>query len=422
MVKDSLNPLEGAQAQVKKACDALGLESSVYEILKEPQRVIELSIPVKMDDGSTKVFKGFRSAHNNAMGPSKGGIRFHPGVTRDEVKALSIWMTFKCSVAGLPYGGGKGGVIVDPEDLSERELERLSRGYVNGLGAYIGEKTDIPAPDVNTNGKIMSWMIDEYCKMTGEQTIGVFTGKPLYFWGSEGRNEATGYGVAVIGRETLKSLGMKMESTSFAIQGFGNVGSFSAKNIQRMGGKVVAVAEYNRRDGEYVIYNKDGLDYEDMAQYKEDHNTLCGYPKAESISTEEFWALDVDVLVPAALENAITYDVAETIQAKVILEGANGPTTIEADKYLNDKGVVIVPDILTNAGGVTVSYFEWVQNINGYYWSEEEVEEKEDETLVKAFNAIHATKEKHNVTFREASYMYSVHRVYKTMQVRGWLS
>ncbi len=419
--KETLNPLESAQAQVKKACDKLGLESYVYEILKEPQRVIELSIPVKMDDGTTRVFKGFRSAHNNAMGPTKGGLRFHPAVTRDEVKALSIWMTFKCSVAGLPYGGGKGGIIVDPEELSERELERLSRGFVDGLYRYLGEKIDIPAPDVNTNGEIMSWMIDEYCKLTGEQTIGVFTGKPLYFWGSEGRNEATGYGVAVAARETLKKLGMDMNETTFAVQGFGNVGSFSVKNLQRMGGKVVAVAEWDKLHGNYVIYNKEGLDYEDLAKYSEENRGLYDYPKAEAISTEEFWSLDVDVIVPAALENAITKDIAETVKAKVVLEGANGPVTIEADEVLIKKGVTVVPDIFANSGGVTVSYFEWVQNIYGYYWNEKEVEEKEDETMVKAFNAIWNMKEKHNVPMRDASYMYSVERVYKTMKVRGWV-
>lgn len=419
--KETLNPLESAQAQVKKACDKLGLESYVYEILKEPQRVIELSIPVNMDDGTTRVFKGFRSAHNNAMGPTKGGLRFHPAVTRDEVKALSIWMTFKCSVAGLPYGGGKGGIIVDPEELSERELERLSRGFVDGLYRYLGEKIDIPAPDVNTNGEIMSWMIDEYCKLTGEQTIGVFTGKPLYFWGSEGRNEATGYGVAVAARETLNKLDMDMNKTTFAVQGFGNVGSFSVKNLLRMGGKVIAVAEWSKQQGNYVIYNKEGLDYEDLAKYNEENNGLYGYPKAEAISPEEFWALEVDVIVPAALENAITKDVAETLKAKVVIEGANGPVTIEADEVLNNKGVTIVPDIFANSGGVTVSYFEWVQNIYGYYWNEKEVEQKEDETMVKAFNAIWDMKEKHNVPMRDASYMYSVERVYKTMKVRGWV-
>lgn len=421
MSKETLNPLESAQAQVKKACDKLGLEPAVYEILKEPQRVIELSIPIKMDDGTTKVFKGYRSAHNNAMGPTKGGLRFHPDVTRDEVKALSIWMTFKCSVAGLPYGGGKGGIAVDPEELSERELERLSRRFVDGMHAYLGEKIDIPAPDVNTNGQIMSWMVDEYCKITGEQKYGVFTGKPLYFWGSEGRNEATGFGVAVIARETLNKLGMDMKKTVFAVQGFGNVGSFSVKNIQRMGGKVVAVAEWSRLNGSFVLYNKDGLDYEDLAKFREENKDLYHYPNADRITNEEFWALDVDVLVPAALENSITKDIAETVKAKVILEGANGPTTLEADEVLYAKGATIIPDILANAGGVTVSYFEWVQNVYGLYWNEAEVEEKEDQTLVKAFNAIWDMKEKHGVTMRDASYMYSVKRVYETMKVRGWL-
>lgn len=316
---------------------------------------------------------------------------------------------------------GKGGIAVDPEELSERELERLSRRFVDGMHAYLGEKIDIPAPDVNTNGQIMSWMVDEYCKITGEQKYGVFTGKPLYFWGSEGRNEATGFGVAVIARETLNKLGMDMKKTVFAVQGFGNVGSFSVKNIQRMGGKVVAVAEWSRLNGSFVLYNKDGLDYEDLAKFREENKDLYHYPNADRITNEEFWALDVDVLVPAALENSITKDIAETVKAKVILEGANGPTTLEADEVLYAKGATIIPDILANAGGVTVSYFEWVQNVYGLYWNEAEVEEKEDQTLVKAFNAIWDMKEKHGVTMRDASYMYSVKRVYETMKVRGWL-
>lgn len=421
MNKETLNPLESARAQVKKACDKLGLEPAVYEILKEPQRLIEISMPIKMDDGTTRVFKGYRSVHNNAMGPAKGGLRFHPDVNRDEVKALSIWMTFKCSVAGLPYGGGKGGITVDPEELSERELERLSRRFVDGMYHYLGEKIDIPAPDVNTDGQIMSWMVDEYCKISGEQTYGVFTGKPLYFWGSEGRNEATGYGVAVMAREILKKLKMDINKTTFAVQGFGNVGSFSVKNIEKMGGKVIAIAEVNREYGSFVIYNENGLDYKAMANYKKETGSLYGYPDAESISKEDFWKLNVDVIVPAALENAITKSIAEEINAKVILEGANGPLTIQADQLLAEKGVTIVPDILANSGGVTVSYFEWVQNFYGLYWDEDEVEKKQDQNMVKAFNAIWEMKEEHGVSMRDASYMYSVDRVHKTMKVRGWL-
>ena len=271
MSKEMLNPFENAQKQVKDACDALGLEPAVYELLKEPKRVIELSIPVKMDDGSLKVFKGFRSMHSDAVGPGKGGIRFHPGVNADEVKALSIWMTFKCCVTGIPYGGGKGGIIVDPSTLSQGELERLSRGYIQGIYKYIGEKIDIPAPDVNTNGQIMAWMVDEYCKLTGSMNTGVITGKPVDFGGSLGRNEATGFGVAVVTREAAKKLGIDMAHATIAIQGFGNVGSFTVKNVEKLGAKVVALGEWAREIGTYAIYNPDGLDYADMAAWVEEH-------------------------------------------------------------------------------------------------------------------------------------------------------
>lgn len=420
MSKENLNPLESAQLQVKHACDALGLEPAVYELLKEPKRMIEISIPVKMDDGSMKTFKGYRAVHNDAIGPGKGGIRFHPGVNPDEVKALSVWMTFKCGVMGVPYGGGKGGITVDPSTLSQGELERLSRGYVRGLHKYLGEKIDIPAPDVGSNGQVMAWMVDEYVNLVGENSVGVITGKPVAWGGSEGRNEATGFGVSVIAREAARELGIDMTKSTVAIQGFGNVGRFTVKNVQRQGAKIVSLAEWTPAVGAYAIYNEDGLDFADMEAYFNDNKSLIGYPKAERIEMDEFWSLNVDLLIPAALENAITEDVAKIVKAKLICEAANGPITPAADEVLKERGIVVTPDILTNAGGVTVSYFEWVQNRYGYYWSEAEVEEKQEVEMVKAFKDIWKLRNEYKVTVRDAAYMLSVKKVADVMKLRGW--
>ena len=415
-----VNVFEMAQSQVKNACDKLGMEPAVYELLKEPMRVIEVSIPVKMDDGSIKTFKGFRSQHNDAVGPTKGGIRFHQNVSRDEVKALSIWMTFKCSVTGIPYGGGKGGIIVDPSTLSQGELERLSRGYIDGIYKLIGEKVDVPAPDVNTNGQIMSWMVDEYNKLTGQSSIGVITGKPVEFGGSLGRTAATGFGVAVTARDAAAKLGIDMKKAKIAVQGIGNVGSYTVLNCEKLGGTVVAMAEWCKSEGSYAIYNENGLDGQAMLDYMKEHGNLLNFPGAKRISLEEFWASDVDIVIPAALENSITKEVAESIKAKLVCEAANGPTTPEADEVFAERGIVLTPDILTNAGGVTVSYFEWVQNLYGYYWSEEEVEQKEEIAMVKAFESIWKIKEEYNVTMREAAYMHSIKKVAEAMKLRGW--
>lgn len=420
MSKETLNPLLNAQAQVKKACDALGADPAVYELLKEPQRIIEISIPVKMDNGSIRTFKGYRSAHNDAVGPYKGGIRFHPAVNADEVKALSIWMSIKCQVTGIPYGGGKGGITVDPSELSKRELEELSRGYVRGMYRYLGEKLDIPAPDVNTNGQIMAWMQDEYNKISGEQGIGVFTGKPLTYGGSQGRNEATGFGVAVIMRESFKALGKDLKGSTVAVQGFGNVGKFTVKNIMKLGGKVVAVAEFEKEKGAYAVYKAEGFTFAELEAAKA-AGSLTKVAGAKILTMDEFWSLDVEGLAPCALENAIKEHEANLIKAKVIAEGANGPITLEADEILYKKGVVVAPDILANAGGVTVSYFEWVQNLYGYYWTEKEVEEKEERAMVDAFKPIWEMKVDKNVSFRQATYMKSIDRIAKAMEVRGWL-
>lgn len=419
MNKETLNPLLSAQAQVKKACDALGADPAVFELLKEPQRIIEISIPVKMDDGSIKTFKGYRSAHNDAVGPFKGGIRFHQNVNADEVKALSIWMSIKCQVTGIPYGGGKGGITVDPSELSQRELEQLSRGWVRGMYKYLGEKVDVPAPDVNTNGQIMAWMQDEYNKLTGEQTIGVFTGKPLTYGGSAGRNEATGFGVAVTMREACKALGMDLAKSTVAVQGFGNVGKFTVKNVMKLGGKVVAVAEFEKEKGAFAVYKAEGFTFDELEAAKAE-GSITKVAGSKEITMDEFWALNVDAIAPCALENAITAKEAELINAKLVCEGANGPITPEADEILYKKGVTVTPDILTNAGGVTVSYFEWVQNLYGYYWTEKEVEEKEERAMVDAFNPIWALKQEKNVSFRQATYMKSIKRIAEAMKVRGW--
>jgi glutamate dehydrogenase len=415
MSKENLNPFISAQLQVKKACDMLGLEKSVYEILKQPLRVLEIAIPVKMDDGSVKVFTGYRSQHNDAVGPTKGGIRFHPDVNRDEVMALSIWMTFKCLITGLPYGGGKGGITVDPKKLSQGELERLSRGYIDGIYKLIGEKVDVPAPDVNTNAQIMSWMVDEYQKLTGQSALGVITGKPLEFGGSKGRTKATGFGVAVTAREALERQGKKMNGAKIAVQGFGNVGSYAALCAQNMKAKIIAIAEYD-----HVMMDEKGFDVSALMKYYEKNKSMRGFKNAKEISIDEFWSLDADAIFPCALENAITKDIAQKIKAKLIAEGANGPTTTEADKVLEDNKVTVIPDILANAGGVTVSYFEWVQNLYGYYWTDAEVEEKQERAMVDAFNAVYSVAQEYKVSMRAAAYMHSVKKLAQVMKIRGW--
>ena len=412
---DSLNPLVMAQQQVKDACDRLNTPPAVYELLKNPQRVLEVSIPVKMDDGSVKVFMGYRAQHNDAVGPTKGGIRFHPGVTRDEVVALSIWMTFKCSVTGLPYGGGKGGITVDPSTLSEGELERLSRGYIQGIHKLLGEKFDIPAPDVNTNAQVMAWMTDEYNKLAGHSAIGVLTGKPVVFGGSKGRVAATGLGLSIIINEAFKKMSIAMKGAAMSLQGFGNVGQFFALTSAEMGAKIVAINEID-----CTIYNADGFDVPALQAYKTEKGTIKNFPGSKEISKDEFWALEVDALVPAALENAIDAGIAKNIRAKLIAEGANGPLSLEADDILAEKGVLIVPDILANAGGVTVSYFEWVQNLHGYYWSEKEIHEKTERSMLEAFDAVYKVKEEYKVTMRTAAYMYSIKRIAEVMKLRGW--
>jgi len=416
MAKETLNPFEIAQKQIKSACDKLNADPAVYEILKNPMRVLEVSFPVKLDDGTVKTFVGYRSQHNNAVGPFKGGLRFHPGVTRDEVKALSTWMTFKCSVAGIPYGGGKGGMAINPKEYSKAELERISKGFAKAISPIIGEKVDIPAPDVNTNGQIMSWMVDAYEEIEGKSAKGVFTGKPLEFGGSLARTEATGYGVNLAAKKALEKLNIDVKGATYAVQGFGNVGFYTAYYAHKDGAKIVAFSNVD-----VAIYNENGIDMEAVIKDFKENGCISenkGYGK--DITNAELLELEVDVLTPCALENQITSENADRIKAKAVVEGANGPTTPEADEILFKKGILVVPDILANAGGVVVSYFEWVQNLQSYYWSFEEVQQKENALLSGAFEDVWALAAEYKVDLRNAAYMKSIERIAKAMKLRGW--
>ncbi|SDF66901.1 Glu/Leu/Phe/Val family dehydrogenase [Sporolituus thermophilus] len=410
------NIFEMAKKNLEKAAKVMQLDPKAAKILEQPERTLEVSIPVKMDDGRIEVFTGYRSQHNTALGPAKGGIRFHQDVTMDEVKTLAFWMTFKCAVIGLPYGGGKGGVVVDPRKLSRSELERLSRGYIERIAPIIGEYDDIPAPDVNTDSRIMGWMVDEYSRLRGQNVPGVITGKPKTIGGSAGRGSATGRGVMFCVREAFKALGIDKAQATVAVQGFGNVGGFSAKLIHDLGAKVVAVSDVNGG-----IYNEEGLNPYDVEKYVKETGSVVGYPGAKAIGNKELLELPVTVLVPAALEGQITGENADRIKAKIIAEGANGPTTPEADEILSAKGVMVIPDILANAGGVTVSYFEWVQNLYRYYWSEREVHAREEELMVKAFNEVYNASQKYQVNMRVAAYIVALERLSEAMKLRGWI-
>ncbi|AEJ41656.1 glutamate dehydrogenase (NAD) [Sulfobacillus acidophilus TPY] len=416
MADTSLNPYVRAQQSFKEAVETLGLEPAVYEILKQPMRTFEVAVPFIRDDGNLQVFTGYRVQHNDALGPTKGGLRFHPNVNLDEVKALAMWMTVKCALLELPYGGGKGGIACDVDQLSEREIERLSREYIRAINLVIGPDKDIPAPDVSTNPQIMAWMVDEYSRIRGENTFGLITGKPLVIGGSRGRVEATGRGLVFATRQLAKELGIEFEKARVAVQGFGNVGSVAAAISHELGATVVAVSD---KDG--GLYNAGGINIPDLLEYKRTHRALKGYPKAEPISNQELLELPVDILFPAALENQITADNAKNIRAKIVGEGANGPTTPEADAILFDKGVMVVPDVLGNAGGVTVSYFEWVQNQTRFYWSEEEVNHRLEEYMSRAMAEMHRMHERYGVTLRKAAYLVATERVASAMRVRGWL-
>ncbi len=414
-----MSEFEMYRQQLRNAIDEMELDNkeAVYDLLSEVNRFYEVSFPVQMDDGTKKVFKGYRSQHNSALGPTKGGLRFHPGVDEGEVKALSAWMSMKCAVAGIPYGGGKGGITVDPKKLSERELENLTRGFVKAMHPAFGEKFDIPAPDVNTNGQIMSWMIDEYNAITRSQNIGVFTGKPLELGGSLGRTEATGYGVGFTVREAAAKIGLDLKGARVVLQGFGNVGSFAAEWLYKQGCKIIAIA--NSRNG---LYDAEGMNIPALMKYYEENgHDLAGYPDAKPFDKDEIFSIECDILLPCGLGGAITKDNADKINTKIISEGANGPLTPEADEILIKKGVFIVPDILANSGGVTVSYFEWVQNLQGYYWSKEEVFEKEEDLIVKAFNGVYDVLVNEKASnMRTAAFNYAIKKIAKAMKLKGW--
>ncbi|MDI3327598.1 MAG: Glu/Leu/Phe/Val dehydrogenase [Alicyclobacillaceae bacterium] len=413
---ETLNPYEIVQKQIEQAALHLGIPRSAIEILKRPKRVLTVHFPVKMDDGTVRVFEGYRSQHNDAIGPAKGGIRFHPNVTLDEVKALSMWMTFKCGVVGLPYGGGKGGVVVDPRELSEGELERLSRAYFEAIAPIVGPDKDIPAPDVYTNSQIMGWMMDTYSRLHGAFTPGVITGKPLIIGGSLGRNTATARGCVYIIFEAMNDCGKSLKGATVAIQGFGNAGRIAADLLSSAGCKIVAVS-----DSQGALYDPAGLDLKKVEEAKDAGNILA-YGDAFRLEPEKLLELDVDILIPAALENVITSANAERVKAGIVAELANGPTTPEADRILNEKGVLVIPDILANAGGVTVSYFEWVQNLMHYYWTEEEVNQKLNQTMVAAYRNVRRTAQEHGTDLRTAAFIISIQRVYQAMKARGWVS
>jgi glutamate dehydrogenase len=410
------NPYRIAQQQLREAVDALGGDEELYALLRAPSRFVEVQIPLRMDDGSLRVLTGYRSQHLTALGPAKGGIRFHEEVTADEVRALSIWMSVKTSVIGLPYGGGKGGITVNPKRLSEGELERLSRGYVRAIWQVIGPEQDIPAPDVNTTPQIMAWMTDEYEKITGRNAPGVFTGKPLAIGGSEGRGEATGRGTVITIREAARHIGLPLEGARVAIQGFGNAGTFAGLLLEQLGAVVVAASD--SRGG---IVSPHGFAVSDVIEWKGRTGSVLGFPGTVATDQAGVLTAECDILIPAALENQIDAAIAERIRARIVAEAANGPTTPEGDAVLARRGIFLVPDILANAGGVTVSYFEWVQNRSGFYWSKEEVEARLEQKMVRAFRDVTAVAASRGVYMRTAAYMHALGRIAEGLCVRGVL-
>ena len=396
------------------AARILNLEPGIWKILTHPKRQITVSCPVQMDNGEIEVFTGYRVQYNITLGPAKGGIRYHPGVSLDEVTALAAWMTWKCAVAHIPFGGGKGGIICDPTRMSRRELEALTRRYVAEIIDAIGPEKDVPAPDVNTNDQVMAWVMDTYSMHVGHTSTAVVTGKPLEIGGSLGRREATGRGVMISTRESAKHLGFDIKGATVGVQGFGNVGSISAELLAEIGARIVAITDW--KGG---VYNEKGLDLAQLTDYVKQHKTVAGFGGAAPLSNDELFTLDVDVLIPAALENQITMDNAPGIRAKVVVEGANGPTTPDAHRHLHERGVFVVPDILANSGGVTTSYFEWVQDRYGYFWTEKEVNERLEAKMCEAFNAVLQTSLKYRVDLRTAAYIVAINRVATVTRMRG---
>ncbi|KDE50473.1 MULTISPECIES: Glu/Leu/Phe/Val dehydrogenase [Geobacillus] len=409
------NMFLSTQRVIKEALAKLGYGEEMYELLKEPLRVLTVRIPVRMDDGTVKVFTGYRAQHSDAVGPTKGGIRFHPDVTEEEVKALSMWMTIKAGIVGLPYGGGKGGIVCDPRNMSMGELERLSRGYVRAISQIVGPSKDIPAPDVFTNSQIMAWMMDEYSRIREFDSPGFITGKPLVLGGSQGREKATALGVTICIEEAAKKAGIELQGARVIIQGFGNAGSFLAKFLHEAGARVIGIS-----DAYGALYDPNGLDIPYLLDRRDSFGTVTTLFE-NVITNQELLEKECDILVPAAVANQITRDNAANIRAKIVVEAANGPTTLEATKILTERGVLLVPDVLASAGGVTVSYFEWVQNNQGYYWTEEEIVEKLKEKLTSAFHRVYELAESRRVDMRMAAYMIGLRQTAEAARYRGWV-
>ncbi|MBI5974161.1 Glu/Leu/Phe/Val family dehydrogenase [Staphylococcus canis] len=408
------NLVTSTQGIIKEAMHKLGFDDGMYELIKEPLRFLTVRIPVRMDDGSVQTFTGYRAQHNDAVGPTKGGVRFHPDVDEEEVKALSMWMTLKCGIVDLPYGGGKGGIICDPRQMSIHEVERLSRGYVRAISQIVGPTKDIPAPDVFTNSQIMAWMMDEYSQMDEFNSPGFITGKPIVLGGSQGRDRSTALGVVIAIEEAAKRRGKTIKDSRIVIQGFGNAGSFLAKFLYDQGAKIVGIS-----DAYGALHDPEGLDIDYLLDRRDSFGTVTNLFE-DTITNKELFELDCDILVPAAIANQITGDNAADIKADIVVEAANGPTTPEATKILTEKGVLLVPDVLASAGGVTVSYFEWVQNNTGYYWSEEEVNEKLREKLITAFDTIYNLSQNRKIDMRLAAYIVGIKRTAEAARYRGW--
>jgi glutamate dehydrogenase (NAD(P)+) len=412
---NTINPFSVALKQLDEASKIIGIDKGMHDILAQPKRILIVSIPTRMDNDEIHVFTGFRSQHNDARGPFKGGIRYHPQVSIDEVKALSMWMTWKCAIANIPYGGGKGGIICNPKQMSTGELERMTRRYAYAIADIIGPHTDIPAPDVYTGGKEMSWIMDTYSALKGNFVQPeVITGKPLAIGGSLGRNEATGRGLSFTVREAAKKLGINLRAATVAVQGFGNAGQFAAQLLEEMGSKVVAVS-----DSQGGISNENGISIGSVRAHKEKTGSVVGFTGSKSISNEEILETDCTILIPAALENQITKNNAANVSAKLVAEAANGPTTPEADEILHKNKIMVIPDVLANSGGVTVSYFEWLQNLRREYWTEEQVNSMLDKKMTEAFSDVYDTHDRYQVNMRKASIALAVGRVTEAIKTRG---
>ncbi len=414
MVAKDVNLYEVAVAQFNDAAERLGLSQPMRAILSKPKRELVVNFPVRMDNGDVEMFTGYRVQHNINRGPAKGGIRFSPFVSLDEVRALAMWMTWKCAVAGIPFGGAKGGVVCDPRKMSRAELERMTRRYATEISLLIGPNSDIPAPDMNTNPQVMAWIMDTYSMHQGYSVPAVITGKPLSIGGSEGRLEATARGVQVITREAMRDYGIVPEDCSIVVQGFGNVGSITARLLHEMGCKIVGLSDINGG-----IYNAKGINIPRALRYSKEHGTLRGLPETEPVSNKELLELPCDILIPAALENQLTIENATQIKARLIVEAANGPTTPEADHILNDRGITIVPDILANAGGVTVSYFEWVQDLQRFFWAEQEINQRLEAIMVRAYQAVQRKSQEQETNLRLGAYLLAVARVAEATELRG---